>query len=393
MAKYISTNEIKAKLLKRWHGFHWHRLFLAEESIGELSVKLPKVTDKQLLHEFPAVKAWLDDLAKLERHQGVSLQRQAFSYHSMGKQVMPVAVCFADIEALARYLGQWQHWQQLIRTFEQVAEALPQLKVWLRTNLKLVDKYHSSWPRLIKVCEYFLANPQPGCYLRQLDIEEVDTKFIEQHKGVIRSLLDEILPAEMINHSITKMSEHGFERRFHLRFDQPTVRFRLLDSQLCHEFHGASDLSLPLEQFANLDLMIDRVFITENKINGLVFPMVNNAIVIFGLGYGIRTLKEVSWLSGCQIYYWGDIDTHGYAMLSQLRGYFPSTRSLLMDEATLTRCRSAWGVEQKTHLAEQLEHLTDAELKVFRGLKENKWQRNLRLEQELIPLSYLEELI
>ncbi|MFA0698015.1 DUF3322 domain-containing protein, partial [Vibrio sp. 10N.222.49.C9] len=83
-------------------------------------IKLPKVTDKQLLHEFVSVQSWLNDLTALEKHQGINIERQAFRYKSMGMQVMPVAIYFSDIESLARYLGKRKQWQAFIATFEQV---------------------------------------------------------------------------------------------------------------------------------------------------------------------------------------------------------------------------------------------------------------------------------
>ncbi|NOR71388.1 MAG: hypothetical protein GQ532_17115, partial [Methylomarinum sp.] len=33
--------------------------------------------------------------------------------------------------------------------------------------------------------------------------------------------------------------------------------------------------------------------------------------------------------------YWGDLDTHGFAILSRLRHYYPQVKSILMDEKTL----------------------------------------------------------
>jgi len=139
--------------------------------------------------------------------------------------------------------------------------------------------------------------------------------------------------------------------------------------------------------------MVDRIFITENKVNGLAFPAINNAIVIFGLGYGIQILKHTDWLKNCQIQYWGDIDTHGFAILSQLRSYFPKTRSLLMDQQTLLSCKTLWSCEalHQCHKAEQLPHLTDEEQMLYQQLKQGKWGERLRLEQELIPMSMLLE--
>ncbi|WP_216820114.1 Wadjet anti-phage system protein JetD domain-containing protein, partial [Zoogloea sp. LCSB751] len=83
-----------------------------------------------------------------------------------------------------------------------------------------------------------------------------------------KSLLDQLLPEQAIDPTVTSLRDHGFERRFGLRYEEPQVRFRLLDPQLAAEFAGASDITLTVRDFAKLDLLVDRVFITENKING-----------------------------------------------------------------------------------------------------------------------------
>ena len=142
-----------------------------------------------------------------------------------------------------------------------------------------------------------------------------------------------------INLQYEKLTEHGFEKRFGLRYEQPRIRFRLLDKNMAANFSGISDLEIPINQFAQLDLICDRIFITENKTNGLAFPEINNAIVIFGLGYGIQILKQAPWVNQSQLYYWGDIDTHGFAILSGVRKHFPHIYSWLMDENTLLHCK------------------------------------------------------
>lgn len=69
-----------------------------------------------------------------------------------------------------------------------------------------------------------------------------------------------------------------------------------------------------------------RVYITENNINGLAFPPMEGSLVIFGLGYGVETLSTIPWLRKVGIIYWGDIDTHGFAILDRLRMTFPDCR-------------------------------------------------------------------
>lgn len=386
---------VKQKLMKKWQGYGLQRAWLKGESLFPLSIKLPRPTDKALLHDFAALRQQISQLQNgLTDLPGVTLQQQEIHYPTMGRQWMPVAVEFADMTALARFLGQAQAWQRFCNESEQLLTAFPALKSWLIDNPTQLEKQSGHWPKLIAVCRYFCTHPRPDCYLRQLDIPAVDTKFIECHRAILKSLLDHLLPAAAIHPEVTGFSDHGFERRFGLRYEEPQIRFRLLDPLLAAEFAGASDITLTLSDFAKLDLLVDRIFITENKINGLAFPAVRNALVIFGLGYGVQLLKEVPWLGACQIYYWGDIDSHGFAILSQLRGYFPRTHSLLMDEVTLLTCRSLWGAEpaETAHSAEQLPHLNEAEQQLYQRLKAH-WQPRLRLEQERIPFALLEAVV
>ncbi|REL25369.1 DUF3322 and DUF2220 domain-containing protein [Thalassotalea euphylliae] len=398
MPALISSKAIKAKLLKQWQKYYFHLVYLASEQ-GEnepkqlfpLTVRLTVPTGRQLLHEYQQVQGWLADMATFDAIKGFTLVKQDISYQKMGRQRMPNQLLIDDLESLARWLGQWQAWQRFDKSYQQVKKQMPMLLTWLVENPGLFEKYLDVWPQLLAVVSYFCQSPQPKCYLRQLDIVGVDTKFIESHKSILKSLLDHTLPDSAINFDYDKLTEHGFEKRYGLLYEQPQIRFRLLDPQLAAEFNGVTDLSLPVDQFKQLDLLVDQVFITENKVNGLAFPNCHNAIVVFGLGYGVQTLKHVGWLAECQLYYWGDIDTHGFAILSQLRGYFPRTKSLLMDEQTLHQHQKLWVQEPiaKRCKLEQLSHLTAEESQLYHQLKTNIWQENLRLEQERISFAAL----
>lgn len=81
------------------------------------------------------------------------------------------------------------------------------------------------------------------------------------------------------------------------------------------------------------------------------------------LGYGLELLLRSDWLKSKTMYYWGDIDTHGFAMLDRLRGAFPEARSFLMDRATLLAHRALWGQEGEDgeRFAKQLTRLNDEE--------------------------------
>ena len=169
------------------------------------------------------------------------------------------------------------------------------------------------------------------------------------------------------------------------------MRFRILDPHLSLvPTKTDQDITLTREAFARLDIAATRVFITENEINFLAFPPCPKAIVIFGAGYGFDNLAEARWLGTREIHYWGDIDTHGFAILNQLRRYFPHAQSLLMDRDTLLAHKEVWGVEPRPETAE-LERLTHEEKDVYKDLCQNRWGDRVRLEQERIGFNVVKK--
>jgi hypothetical protein len=69
------------------------------------------------------------------------------------------------------------------------------------------------------------------------------------------------------------------------------------------------------------------VFVTESEANFLALPPADDAMVVFGAGSGLEHLATVPWLASAAVHYWGDIDTHGFAISDQLRAALPHTTS------------------------------------------------------------------
>jgi hypothetical protein len=118
-------------------------------------------------------------------------------------------------------------------------------------------------------------------------------------------------------------------------------------------------------------------------------------MVIFGAGYGFEVLAGASWLRACSVYYWGDIDTHGFAILDQLRAHFPHVHSLLMDRATLLVHQTQWGEEAQPVLRD-LPRLSAAEAAVFDDLRKGRlghtpMNGGVRLEQERIGFTWVQQ--
>lgn len=187
---------------------------------------------------------------------------------------------------------------------------------------------------------------------------------------------------------IIGLSHHGFERRYSLRYDQPLIRLRILDVKLA--IHGLTDLTLTVSEFKQLNIAAKTVFIAENKVNGLAFPDHPAAIVVFGLGYAVNLLAEAQCLQDRTLFYWGDLDTHGFAILSRLRHYYPQVKSMLMDEQTLEKFAHLCVHESITSSEQKpLTNLTDAEDQLYQKLQ----QTLLRLEQERVSFAYLQRFL
>jgi hypothetical protein len=199
---------------------------------------------------------------------------------------------------------------------------------------------------------------------------------------VLNELLDSALPATAIDLSATGIA--GFTQRYGFLDKPERIRFRVLDPA-CSPLQdaGTPDITLDVASFANLQLAVEQVFITENETNFLAFPPLTKSIVIFGAGYGFEALGQARWLNRCRLHYWGDIDTHGFAILDALRSHFSKVESLLMDRQTLLACQVLWGRED-TPVQRELPRLNADEQALYDDLRDNRIQPNLRLEQERI---------
>jgi hypothetical protein len=379
----LEPKEIRAKVLRYWNSGRVLRAWLGQDELFPLAIPVGRPDAGRLLQEFPRVGSWKQSVesgGKCHTGRGYRIEYREVNHRQMGRQRLPQRVVFDEPPDLIEYLGKQREFQRFARLSQDIRRCYPILRGWIeRAPLRVLEQ-GDVWPGLLSVLDFFVANPRPDRYLRELQIPGVDSKFIEANRRILSDLLEQVLP--------TGLAHHGFERRFGLKYDQPLIRFRLLDPECAAQFGEMRDITLPLDQFQRLAPLCRRLFITENKINGLSFPATPGGMVIFGLGYGIGSLQGVEWLRQREIHYWGDIDTHGFAILSQLRGYFPDVRGFLMDLETLKRYPEIWGQEEKAkRFTGRLDHLSPVEQATYRSLCENRLGENLRLEQERIPFA------
>ena len=386
---WTTPTDMKAQLRRLWERGELLRGLVDGESRFPLRLALKGPGSAELAEKFEAVRAWIAGLAAIPH---VRIEWRELNHRLLGAQQVPESVWVDSLAAAAAWLSR----RGEVAGFEGVLEATrtrqPQLTRWLARRPLQAIELAGQWPRLLDVVEWLSRHPRPGMYLRQVDIPGIHSKFIEGHRGVLAELLDLVLPADAVAVEFAGVGEFNARYGF---LDKPAhIRFRSLDARLAllpgRKPAKPPDMALDADSFACLELPVRRVFITENETNFLAFPMVKDAIVIFGKGYGWDALAKARWLAYCAIRYWGDIDTHGFAILDALRNRFDHVESFLMDRPTLMAHENLWG-EEHDQVRHDLPRLTGVERALFDELRDNRIRRNLRLEQERIGFRWLVE--
>lgn len=381
----ITPKEIKQKAINKYHAF----LEAYLEGADFFPLIIP--SDKKPSSKYQSFLAEIEQIlneSKEKRGFGYTIEWKEVATQRFGNQSLPNQIRFENETDYLKFIGKEKEYSLFKTNVSKILNSLPQLTTWIRQGISYVIKNADEWDDIIKVCSYFIDNPRPNLYIRELPIC-IHTKFIEENQAVIRELLDNLIP------SYINKEENLFERRFNLKYNEPLIRILILDSSIAAtNFSGISDLLIKQMDFENLNLPLKNVIILENKTsfnniyNFLTLPQLKNTMAVFGKGFGVGTLKNTLWLKQVMIYYWGDIDAQGFQILSQLRSYFPQVKSLMMDFETLKDFDDQSVVGTLTNV-DFVNSLTEDEKLVFNHVKAN----NIRLEQEKIPYEYAKDYI
>jgi len=382
---WTTPAELRAQMLKQWDRGELAASLVTGVALFPKRLTLKCPTSAEMAERFDEVRTWIDGLRKMPHCR---MEMREFKHRLFGANAVPQEAWIDTMEDALTLIGKRRDAVRFAALIDITCEKQPHLLAWLAKRPMRALALCEDWNRLLAIVAWLSAHPRPDLYLRQIDIPGVHSKFIEAHRGVLAELLDLILPPEAIDRTASGISQ--FAKRYGFRDKPVRIRFRMLDPD--HALLPAplaQDITLDAESFARLDAKATRIFITENEINFLAFPQVKDSLVIFGEGYGFEMLGKADWLSRCRIYYWGDIDTHGFAILDQLRSRFVHAQSFLMDRSTLLAFESQWGEEEKQTLRD-LPRLTSNEMALYDDLRDNRIGKNLRLEQERIGFSWLE---
>ena len=383
---WTQVGDLRVRLRRRWDRGAFLKAYAVGDEFTTVRVKIDGPAVADLVERLGDVRGWAEQFERDARTRGggeprFTIEPRTVKSRSLGASDVPGRLRIDTFSELSAFLGTTDD----VATFDRLrAEStldVPELDEWIAAHPMAVLEHRSDWSGILLVVRWIADRDISDLDVRHLDVPGVDTKFVERHRRILGRLLDEVRPTS------ADPSGRGVAGRLGFRARPSYTRFRLL-----HPVPELPSMLTELEvrttELAQLELSVRTVFIVENRASFLAFPDVDDAMVVFGGGFQVSALDPLTWLHDKEIVYWGDIDTHGFAILDRLRERFPQTRSMLMDLDTLVAHRDHVVVEP-SQTTGPLPHLTESEHTLYRTLIDHSHGPSVRLEQERIRFSFV----
>jgi hypothetical protein len=378
---WTQAADLVGVLRKRWDRGSYLQAHAAGEAWAPVTLPVKGPSASDLLGQLDTCRRWIERFAREARVFNVEY-RTVQSRH-LGANQLPARVRVDSFEQLCRILGTSEDVRSLDDLMARTqASSTPELTAWVaRFPLVALDN-QPIWDQVLATVGWIRDHPAP-VYIRQIDLEGVDTKFVERNHRLLDQLLSLALPGSRVDDSAS-----SFVRKFRFLEKPGYTRLRMLDDAPL----GYTEMTVRTDELAIKDPGVSTVFVVENEVTYLAFPRVPDAVVVFGSGFGLAGLANVPWLHDKEIVYWGDIDTYGFDILDRLRSNFQEVRSILMDRETLLAHSRQW-VTEPSPTNRPLAYLTAEEAALYRDLVEGVYGRAVRLEQERVRFSLIDRVL
>lgn len=374
---WTSPADLTAAVRRRWADQSLLRAFAGGEPFPLIDLPLRGPTAAELGADLRAVQAWAAALESAA-HAGrrYELTYREIGGRKVGRNRVPARALVSTFEQAWSLLGVRA---EADRVAELLAEAAgePVVVEWAaREPLKALAN-ESWWSQLLAAYRWLDDHRGQARYLREITARGVDTKFVEQHRGVLADVLG------------TSRTATGFTTGLGLAAKPEHVRLRA-DAGVLGLPQAITEVSLRVDEAARLDAPVTCAVIVENEVTFLSLPVPADGVLLWGKGFDVDRVGRLGWLRGADVHYWGDVDTHGFAILDRLRAWLPTARSFLMDRTTLMAHRDRWGTEPSPAAA-SLPRLNADESALYSDLVSDRLATRLRLEQERIDWAWVEE--
>ncbi|MBD8870614.1 Wadjet anti-phage system protein JetD domain-containing protein [Nocardioides donggukensis] len=290
-------------------------------------------------------------------------------------QPVPTHVTVPDITTAATIAaGEWPHrLRRATARLAMIRDRFPHTADPARL-LRGVDGYtDTDFTLLLDAADWLTRNDPTGLTPRQVPVPGLHAKWLNSHG---RELL-----ALTCRDNLGLLPRHP--ARIHFTYLDPAHRAA---GGRVHDSATVDDPFTPAYQ-------PQVVVISENKDTAIHFPPIPGGIAVEGDGFGGKTVAKFPWLiSAPRLYYWGDIDAHGYEILNGWRADGVPVKSILMDPATYDTYEPFGTNTDKNNkplgpgTPKPLPFLTDDERTVYELVLAYDHQGHRRVEQERIPL-------
>lgn len=368
---WTRPTDIRATVRRRWDDGSLLRAYAAAAPFPVIEVPLRGPRVSEIGADLGAVQDWS---AALEsgRHED---RHYALTYSDVGGRLigrnqLPHHATVSSYGRAWALLGVTAE----VRNYDEVLQLTvvePLVRAWVAAHPLRAVVLHAEWPQLLSAYQWLDAQRGSGRYLREITAPGVDTKLVERHRGVLAALLG------VSTSSTAFLLDLGLTARPEL------VRLRAHPGT----FGSLSDLTVRVDELRATAISVRSAIIVENEITFLSVPVPRDGIVLWGKGFEVDRAGSLPWLRSADVHYWGDLDTHGFAILNQLRTRLPQTHSILMDRPTLLEHRERWGHES-TPTRARLDRLSSDEAAVYDDLVTDRLGDRVRLEQERIDWAW-----
>jgi hypothetical protein len=372
----LTPDQIKQRALRKY----WDFLRSLATETAFFPLVLPG-SGHSRIDDFDAVRLAITILRQHSKETvgfGYEIEWQERSFRRFAAQRLPARIVFSSRDDFTKFIGKERETEQFEVDCHLIREFSPELASWAVDHPRLLVESAGRWPGLLAVCAHLRRVGPPDCYTRELPVE-VATKFIEENKAILSVLLPIAAPLCVVAATGT------FEERFGFKRKPIFVRFRFLDEAVKQRLgFRFREMAIRLEEFCSLNLEVGHVLVVENEMTFTMLPNLPHTIAVLGSGDTVAALESAQWLSAIDLWYWGDMDAHGFEALTLLRRPFPGTKSILMDEATFAAFRE-FAVPAAPYTSHEPLNLTASEKSFFNRLLAD----NVLLEQEHISLNYV----
>lgn len=288
----------------------------------------------------------------------------------LGEIRVPAAVTPPTIDAYAEWIGAARDLALLRRRVDALSRFGCDRSGLSRVRSDLVEMGDEEFGHLLDLLTWRREFQEPT-RARDVPLIGVGSKWVENRIGLIEPVLAAC--------GLARDGADRFERCGLLRGSGAKLPLRFDP-----EDFPVLDLDCDPASFIRWPDRTHTLLILENEAPFRRLAPRPGYALAWGCGHAARaTLPELSAATRIRLLYWGDCDSHGYAILNGLRGDLPDLRSVGMGIDTVLKSAGSLISEAVSERIEiVMPRLTDAEAAGRGHLMRN----HARLEQERVPV-------